>query len=138
MGRSPGKALEAGQPWQRDGAALYTSSTVALDPDTGKLKWYYSHAPGESLDLDEVFERVLIDHGAQKTLMTIGKVGILWKLDRTDGKFLDYKETVLQNVFTHIDPRPECRPIATTSPTARPMSGFSLVPAPRAATTGRR
>ncbi len=98
------------KPWMRasrgsaSGAALYTSTTVALDPDTGKLKWYYSHAPGESLDLDEVFERVLIDHGAQKTLMTIGKVGILWKLDRNNGKFLDYKETVLQNVFTHIDP----------------------------------
>jgi alcohol dehydrogenase (cytochrome c) len=99
------------KPWMRasrgtgNDAALYTSSTLALDPDTGKLKWYYSHAPGESLDLDEVFERVLVDHGAQKTLMTIGKVGILWKLDRTSGKFLDYKETLLQNVFTHIDPK---------------------------------
>jgi alcohol dehydrogenase (cytochrome c) len=99
------------KPWMRasrgsaSGAALYTSATVALDADTGKLKWYYSHAPGESLDLDEVFERVLIDHGAQKTVMTIGKAGILWKLDRTNGKFLDYKETVLQNIFTHIDPK---------------------------------
>jgi alcohol dehydrogenase (cytochrome c) len=99
------------KPWMRasrgsgSGAALYTSATVALDPDTGKLKWYYSHAPGESLDLDEVFERVLIDHGAQKTLMTIGKVGVLWKLDRSSGKFLAYKETVLQNIFTHIDPK---------------------------------
>jgi alcohol dehydrogenase (cytochrome c) len=98
------------KPWMRasrgtaSAAALYTSTTVALDPDTGKLKWYYSHAPGESLDLDEVFERVLIDHGTQKTVMTIGKVGILWKLDRNNGRFLDYKETVLQNVFTHIDP----------------------------------
>jgi alcohol dehydrogenase (cytochrome c) len=99
------------KPWMRasrgtgTGAALYTSSTVALDPDTGKLKWYHSHSPGESLDLDEVFERVLIDDGAEKTLMTIGKAGILWKLDRSSGKFLDYKETVLQNVFTSIDPK---------------------------------
>ncbi len=99
------------KPWMRasrgtgNGAALYTSTTLALDPDTGKLKWYYSHSPGESLDLDEVFERVLIDHGAQKTVMTIGKAGILWKLDRSSGKFLDYKETVLQNVFVHIDPK---------------------------------
>ncbi len=99
------------KPWMRasrgtaNGAALYTSNTVALDPDTGKLKWNFSHAPGESLDLDEVFERVLIDHGAQKTVMTIGKAGILWKLDRTSGKFLDYKETVLQNVFSSIDPK---------------------------------
>ncbi|MGC2404750.1 MAG: PQQ-binding-like beta-propeller repeat protein, partial [Acidobacteriaceae bacterium] len=99
------------KPWMRasrgtaNGAALYTSNTVALDPDTGKLKWNFSHAPGESLDLDEVFERVVIDHGSQKTLMTIGKTGILWKLDRTDGKFLADRETVLQNVFSSIDPK---------------------------------
>src|SRR5258708_39151010 len=37
--------------------------------------------------------------------MTIGKAGVLWKLDRANGKFLGYKETVLQNVFTSIDPR---------------------------------
>jgi len=51
------------------------SRVVALDPETGKMKWWFQHAPGESLDLDEVFERVLIDHGEQKTLMTIGKAG---------------------------------------------------------------
>ena len=99
------------KPWMRasrgtgDGAVLYTSSTVALDADTGKLKWYFQHVPGEALDLDQVFERVLIDHDGNKTLMTIGKDGILWKLDRTDGKFLGAKETVLQNVFTSIDPK---------------------------------
>jgi alcohol dehydrogenase (cytochrome c) len=78
---------------------------LALDVDTGKLKWYFSHAPGETFDLDEVFERVLIDHGAQKTLMTIGKAGILWKLDRVTGKYLGHVQTVFQNVFTHIDPK---------------------------------
>jgi alcohol dehydrogenase (cytochrome c) len=97
------------KPWRRDlrgsvaGATDYANSTLALDPDTGKLKWWFNHAPGESLDLDEVFERVLIDHGPQKTLMTIGKVGILWKLDRVTGKFIAAKETVFQNVFTGID-----------------------------------
>ncbi len=97
------------KPWRRDlrgsgtGATDYANSTLALDPDTGKLKWYYQHAPGESLDLDEVFERVLIDHGDQKTLMTIGKPGILWKLDRVTGKFLDAKQTVFQNVYSSFD-----------------------------------
>jgi len=97
------------KPWMRasrksgNAATLYSSSTLALDPDTGKLKWYFQHAPGESLDLDEVFERVLIDHGDQKTVMTIGKPGLLWKLDRVTGKFLDVKETVFQNVFANID-----------------------------------
>ena len=93
------------KPWRRDlrgsgeGATNYANSTVALNPDTGELKWFYNHAPGESLDLDEVFERILIDHGDQKTVMTTGKVGILWKLDRTTGKYLDSRETVFQNVL---------------------------------------
>ena len=97
------------KPWRRDlrgskdGATDYANSTVALDPDTGKLKWYFNHAPGETLDLDEVFERVLIDHGDQKTLMTIGKPGVLWKLDRVTGKFLDAKQTVFNNVYAGFD-----------------------------------
>ncbi|MGI8990374.1 MAG: PQQ-binding-like beta-propeller repeat protein [Bryobacteraceae bacterium] len=85
--------------------ALFTSSTLALDPDTGKLVWYFQHVPGESLDMDEVFERVLVDIGERKVLFTVGKAGILWKLDRTTGKFLDYKETVFQNIFSRIDPQ---------------------------------
>ena len=43
--------------------ALFTSSTVALDVDTGKLAWHYPHAPGEALDLDVVFERLLVRFG---------------------------------------------------------------------------
>jgi alcohol dehydrogenase (cytochrome c) len=85
-------------------AALYTSSTVALNADDGKLVWHYQHAPGESLDLDEVFERVLVDIGEQKVLFTIGKAGILWKLDRRSGAYLGHRETVFQNVFDSIDP----------------------------------
>ena len=86
-----------------DGDALFSNSTLALDGDTGKLKWYFQNAPGESLDLDEVYERVLIDHGAQRTVMEVGKSGILWKLDRETGKFLDARETVFQNVWAKID-----------------------------------
>jgi alcohol dehydrogenase (cytochrome c) len=84
--------------------ALYTSTTLALNPNDGTLKWYYQHAPGEALDLDEVYERVLIDVGGEKALFTIGKPGILWKLDRQNGRFIDHKETVFQNVFDRIDP----------------------------------
>jgi alcohol dehydrogenase (cytochrome c) len=96
------------KPWMRairgtNAAALYTSSTLALNPDTGKLDWYFQHVPGESLDLDTVYERVLLDSGGQNLLFTIGKDGLLWKLDRKSGKFLDYKETVFQNVFDSID-----------------------------------
>ena len=86
-------------------AALYAASTVALNVDDGKLAWHFQHAPGESLDLDEVYERVLVDAGGQKLVFTIGKAGILWKLDRTNGRFLGFKETVFQNVFDRIDPK---------------------------------
>jgi PQQ-dependent dehydrogenase (methanol/ethanol family) len=83
--------------------ALYTSSTLALRPDSGQLAWYFQHAPGESLDLDEVYERVLVDVDGRKLSFNIGKVGILWKLDRTNGQFVDAKETVFQNVFVWKD-----------------------------------
>ena len=86
-----------------DGDALFSNTTLALNPDTGKLQWYYQNAPGESLDLDEVYERVLIDHGTQKTVLEVGKTGVLWKLDRTNGKFLDLAQTVFQNVWVKFD-----------------------------------
>ena len=88
-----------------DDAALYTNSTLALNPDDGTIVWYHQHVPGEALDLDEAFEKVLIDVGDRQTLFTIGKHGILWKLDRESGEFLGFKETVFQNVFDDIDPK---------------------------------
>jgi alcohol dehydrogenase (cytochrome c) len=87
-----------------DDAALYTSATVALDASTGELKWYYQHVPGETLDIDEVFERVLIDVDGTPALYSLGKHGVMWKLDRETGAFIDFTETVYQNVFESIDP----------------------------------
>ena len=92
---------------------LYANSTVALNPDTGKLAWYFQHAPAESFDLDEVFERVLVDIGDQKVSFNAGKAGVLWKLDRRTGRFLGYKEMVAQTVWDSIDPKtgvPRYRP----------------------------
>ena len=99
------------KPWMRvsrgsgNGATLYANSTLAIDADTGKLAWYHSHAPGETLDLDEVFERVLVDDQGQNYVFSAGKAGILWKLDRKTGKYLGHKEMVFQNVYDSIDPR---------------------------------
>jgi PQQ-dependent dehydrogenase (methanol/ethanol family) len=98
------------KPWMRvsrgsgNGATLYANSTLALNPDTGKLAWYYDHAPGESLDLDEAFERVLVDDQGQSYVFSAGKTGILWKLDRKTGKYLGHKEMVFQNVYDSFDP----------------------------------
>jgi alcohol dehydrogenase (cytochrome c) len=83
---------------------LYTNSTVAVDVDTGELDWYFQHVPGEALDLDEVFERVLVNQDGRRLVLSIGKHGILWKNDRVTGEFLGYAETVFQNAFTNIDP----------------------------------
>jgi alcohol dehydrogenase (cytochrome c) len=98
------------KPWMRasrgsgNGATLYANSTLALNADSGKLAWYYDHAPGETLDLDEVFERVLVDDQGQNYLFSAGKTGILWKLDRKTGKYLGHKEMVFQNVYDSFNP----------------------------------
>lgn len=83
--------------------ALYTNSTIALHPDDGSLEWFFQHVPGETLDLDEVYERVLVDVAGRPLVFSVGKHGILWKNDRRTGAFLGFKETVYQNVFERID-----------------------------------
>ena len=83
---------------------LYTNSTVAIDVETGELEWYFQHVPGEALDFDEVFERVLVNRDGRRLVLSIGKHGILWKNDRVTGEFLGFTETVFQNAFTNIDP----------------------------------
>ena len=82
---------------------LFTNSTVAVNIDDGTLNWHFQHVPAEALDLDEVFERVLVNRGDEKLVFSLGKYGILWKSDRVTGEFKGYKETVFQNAFTDID-----------------------------------
>ena len=96
------------KPWARisratDGDALYTNSVLALDAATGELKWYYQFVPGETHDLDDVFESVLIDHRGRKSLFKMGKHGILWELDRVTGAFVAAHDLGYQNVLD-VDP----------------------------------
>ena len=84
-------------------AALYTNSTLAIDPADGRIVWHRQHVPGESLDMDESFEQVLVDLFDEPYLLTIGKSGILWKLDRRTGEFLGLQQTVFQNVFSEVN-----------------------------------
>ena len=97
----PWVAASRGMTTRQD--ALYTNSTLALNPTTGRVQWYFQHAPGETLDLDIVYERVLVDADNEKWLFTIGKDGILWKLDRQTGAFVALRETVHQDIFGSID-----------------------------------
>lgn len=96
------------KPWARaargtDGDALYTNSTLALDPDTGELKWFYQHLPGETLDMDEVFERILIDYDGKRSVFSMGKIAVLWELDLETGRFRSAKDLGYQTV-ADIDP----------------------------------
>lgn len=87
-----------------DDVGLFTNSTVAVNTDSGELDWFFQHVPAEALDLDEVFERILVNRGDEKLVFSLGKYGILWKNDRVTGEFKAFKETVFQNAFTNIDP----------------------------------
>ena len=80
-------------------AALYTNSTIALDPKTGEIAWYFQHIPGETIDMEVGFERILADIDGKKTLLTVGKDGILWKLNRQTGDYIALHETMDQNIF---------------------------------------
>jgi alcohol dehydrogenase (cytochrome c) len=84
-------------------SALYSNSTLAIDPQDGRIVWYRQHVPGESLDMDEAFEQVLIDIVDEPYLFTIGKSGILWKLDRRSGEFQGLQQTTYQNVFSEVN-----------------------------------
>ena len=53
--------------------------------------------------MDEAFEQVLVDLFDEPFLLTIGKSGILWKLDRRTGEFQGLQETVFQNVFSEVN-----------------------------------
>jgi alcohol dehydrogenase (cytochrome c) len=89
--------------------ALYTDSTVALDPNTGKLVWYFQHLPNDQWDLDWAFERQLttvkVDGKDRRAVMTIGKMGILDVLDAKTGAYLFSIDGGVQNVIASIDPK---------------------------------
>jgi PQQ-dependent dehydrogenase (methanol/ethanol family) len=116
------------KPWTRfargtDGDALYTNCTLAIDPATGKIVWHYQHIPGETHDLDEAFERILVDFNAgRSSVFTMGKLGILWELDRKTGAFVRARDLRYQNVLD-VDPQTGK---ATYRPNMIPKPGVEL------------
>ncbi|KCZ58681.1 pyrroloquinoline quinone-dependent dehydrogenase [Hyphomonas chukchiensis] len=87
---------------------LFTNSTLALNPDTGKLAWFYQHLPNDTWDLDYAFERLVIpltvDGEKRKAVATIGKLGIVELLDAATGEFLAANDLGIQNIIKSIDP----------------------------------
>jgi alcohol dehydrogenase (cytochrome c) len=88
--------------------ALYTDSTLAIDPHGGKLVWHYQHFANDQWDLDWAFERQLVNleiHGAQRrVVITAGKSAIYDALDARSGQYLFSIDLGLQNVAKSIDP----------------------------------
>lgn len=92
----------------RPGDDLYTSSLLALDPDTGKLKWYFQYSPHNLYDYDAVQTPVLVDADfkgePRKLVVSANRDGFLYILDRTDGKYLFSKQFIeVQNWAKGID-----------------------------------
>ena len=76
----------------RPGDDLYTASVLALDPDTGKLKWYFQFTPHDLYDYDATETPVLVDTNylgqPRKLLVQANRNGFFYVLDRASGKFL--------------------------------------------------
>lgn len=74
------------------GVNLYTASVVALEPDTGKLRWAYQEIPDDEWDFDSAYEVILIDREVKgrlrKLLVHMNKSGIVFVLDRETGQFV--------------------------------------------------
>jgi alcohol dehydrogenase (cytochrome c) len=87
---------------------LYMNSTLALNPDTGKLAWYYQHIGADPYDQDYAFERIVapvnVRGQRRKAVITVGKAGIFEAMDAATGQFLFAKDPGAQNVATAIDP----------------------------------
>ena len=76
----------------RPGDDLYTSSVVALDPDTGKLKWHFQFTPHDLYDYDATETAVLVDAAykgkPKRLLVEANRNGFVYVLDRVTGEFL--------------------------------------------------
>ncbi len=70
----------------RPGDNLYTNTTLALDPDTGKMKFYFQYTPNDPYDYDGVNEVILADVGGKKIWLHGDRNGHLYSIDRTNGK----------------------------------------------------
>ena len=91
----------------RPGDNLYTDSVVALDADTGKLKWHYQFSPHDEFDYDSVEIPVLADVEWQgkplKAMYWANRNGLFYVIDRATGKFLSGKPFVEVNWMNGFD-----------------------------------
>lgn len=88
--------------------ALFTESTLAFEPRTGKLVWYYQHNRNDQYDLDWVFDRVVgtleVDGRQRQVVITGGKSGLFDALDAKTGRYLKTYDMGFQDYIDRIDP----------------------------------
>jgi alcohol dehydrogenase (cytochrome c) len=94
-------------PSKRPGDNLYTCAAIALDADTGQLKWHFQFTPNDGMDWDSAQVPVLVDmnwNGApRKLMMWANRNGFFYVLDRTNGKFVRGAPFVKQNWAAGLD-----------------------------------
>ncbi|WCT77007.1 methanol/ethanol family PQQ-dependent dehydrogenase [Novosphingobium humi] len=93
-------------PWNshlRPGDNLYTSSTLAIDPDTGVIKWHYQTTPHDGWDFDGVNEFIPFDTTINGKAMKLGakadRNGYFYVIDRTNGKLINASKFVMQTTW---------------------------------------
>lgn len=98
-----------GDPEFRPGDNLYAVSTIALDADTGKLRWHFQETPNESWDYDTVNPRMLIDvtidGQPRKISANFSRNGFYYTLDRQNGAFISGKPWTEVTWTAGLDPK---------------------------------
>ena len=111
-------------PAQRPGDNLYTDSVVALDADSGRLRWHFQFTPNDAYDYDAAQIPVLVDtnwRGSPARLMLFAnRNGFFYVLDRATGTFLNGTELVPVNWASGLDAKG--RPLQTPQPAGTPIS----------------
>jgi len=124
----------------RKGDNLYTASVVALDPDTGKLRWHFQYTPHDEHDWDsnqiQVLADLTIGGRPRKTLITANRNGFFYVLDRTSGAFIQAKPYVTTTWATEVDAKgrpielPNQRPTPSGARTCPDLAGGSSYTSP--------
>jgi alcohol dehydrogenase (cytochrome c) len=113
----------------RDGANLYTNSVLALDPQTGDIRWHYQFTPHDVWDYDAISENILFDRDGRKLLAHFDKNGHLFLLDRRTGELQRAVPFYDNNTWGSIDERTgKVTPRLTPTP-----EGVEICPGPAGA-----